>query len=644
MKTRRKVASRRRKLLSCVCALPLLLGCGSSSSLQSAFSGGWKAEGAQASRLREGQEILRRLSTLPGTVRAGTVRASQVTPAAVGVTGRGLRGRALPGGTIWHYVGPVDVLPSLAGDAVAFSGEGVVTVLDVKTGTRRFRLPVRGRRLEGMAYDGKHFAFLLVDSDDARPDEISVVDAKGHVRYVASTVERLGTPHLQGGILLVPWNRQYVSAFDVESGVSLGRLLVRDSIHHVTAEGGSIWVLGSGASRIDQQLLETVGEHSLRLGLPVRLPGEPEWPIDASKPRPARAAPVALYALPSYDGKSRFFKDTYVYGYFEVLVGFDVKSHRVRWVNQVPHGVVGGAPSEDGLTLCLEDGTIWRAAWSDGRVERADALDTRLKACVVEPLSGKVKATKRPDLVGQVREAIASTGATMAAVHELLLADLARDDSTRITNALLAIAQDPTTTSGLAEKAAQYLASRRKGASAMIRALKEALPQVPSDGATDKEDDSVPDEPLAQSDDDLVLPTTQRRPPPVAALAEALTAIEAKNAAKTLARYLSVPALDGTESRAVLRALAVLGTEKQLPQVREFFLSHKNGGGDAALLEALELAAGLLMRLGTPDDRSLVLRAKEDVLTHPKVKEFLERIPEPAPDVPAPPAVPTSPP
>lgn len=633
----RRKAQTTAALLGLFGALVLTTGCNKNRGLEKTFATSWRAEGQQSTRQQEGQAVLDRLAK---------GRPVAIVPAAVGVTGRGLRGRALPSGVVWHYVGPVDVLPSLVGDRVGFSGDGMVTVLDVVSGERSFHIPVAGRRLEGLAYDGEYYALLLVDSDDARPDELRIVNAKGQTKFVTSTISRLGTPHAVDGVALIPWNRQYVSAFDIRTGTSIGRLLVRDAIHRVAGGDRDIWIFGAGVSRLDANLLESVGEKPLRLTHDA-LPGEPPWPIDGSKPRPPRAQSVALWAVPTFDGRPRFMENAYAYGYYEVVLGLDARSQRVKWTNHFPRSLVGGEANEAGITTCLEDGSIWQVRWSDGYAKRIETLDTRLKGCVVSPLSSQPSGRRVGDLAIQVRETISGTGATMARVHEFLLADLAESEAARATHALLAIAQDPTTSSGLAERAALYLAQRRTGAGAMIRVLRENVPSVGEETKATGEPTVTAEESSEDQAEDLNLdlPTARKRPPPVAELAQALTRMKARSAANVLAAQLTLPAIDGKDSRAVLEALAVLGGKKQVVAVRSFFSNFKNGGGDRDLLEALVLAARFMLDHGTEEDRSLLEAAKSDVLTHPELAKSLEGLPldEPVPEASSPASTPESP-
>ena len=113
--------------------------------------------------------------------------------------------------------------------------------------------------------------------------------------------------------------------------------------------------------------------------------------------------------------------------------------------------------------------------------------------------------------------------------------------------------------------------------------------------------------------------------------------MKTRSAATVLSLQLAVPSMSGSDCRAVLNALGTLGGKRQVPVVRSFFSSFKNGGGDRAMLEALVLAAKFLLQFGTEEDRLLLETAKTDVLTHPDLAKSLEGLPL------APPAAPEKP-
>lgn len=592
--------------------LSLLSGCGGQK-LDQAFDGAWQ--------LRDGAEPRRVASLLAGK------KGQKDIAVAVGVTGRGLVGRTLPQGARWTYEGPLDVAPSISGGAVAFTGEGRLTVLDVTKGTKFFSKDVSGRRLEGFGTDGNSFAFLLVDSDDARPDLLLVTNARGEEVATSTTTARVGTPAVVDGIVLVPFSRQYVSAFDVRTGEQLGRLLVRDSVHTVRASERGVWVLGTGAHFVDERLAETLGRDALELGAP-ELPGEPHWPRDGSKPHQARARPVSIDALPMLDGKTAHFAgDAYAYSYFDLVLGFDAPTGRLRWVTSFSRAVTGGDASETGVTVCLEDGTLHHLRWSDGAVLPAGALDSRIRACEVRALDIEVTVPAREPLEAQIQSAASSTGPDMAAVQLLLLDELARRPGATGTEALLAVAQDPLSAPVVVERAGELLRKRTDGIDAMLAALEAFAPRLPL-APGEKPPASDPALPVEQPE-----PNTSGREgreglrrPPLEPLAEALTRAGEKRGAPLFARYLHEPAMQGAQSLALVHAVAFLGGPSEVPAVRSFYETYKNTGGDAEFIAALGMAAEFLVQHGNADDRKMVASSRTDDLTHPDLREQLQHL------------------
>src|SRR5690606_2978676 len=196
--------------LSFLGGLALLGGCWGSRAFEKSLDEMWQWDG--------GAEASAVLTSIASAKYPPTV------PAAVGVTGRGLVGRTLPDGALWKYEGTVDVLPTLVADVVLFSGDGKVTMLDLKTGNPRFSIDVSGRRLEGAGYDGEHAALLLVDTDDARQDQILIVGPRGERVTSAMATARLGTPAVVQGVGLVPYSGQYVGAIDIATRQHIGRV------------------------------------------------------------------------------------------------------------------------------------------------------------------------------------------------------------------------------------------------------------------------------------------------------------------------------------------------------------------------------------------------------------------------------------
>src|SRR5690606_5507168 len=104
------------------------------------------------------------------------------------------------------------------------------------------------------------------------------------------------------------------------------------------------------------------------------------------------------------------------------------------------------------------------------------------------------------------------TGPEMAPVHQLLLDELAADPSPEVTGLLVEIARSPRASADLAEQAARRIAMRHSGAELLIAALEDSM-------AFD----------------------VTKRPAPLAAIASALFAMNAREAAGPLARHLVDP-------------------------------------------------------------------------------------------------------
>ncbi len=581
----------------------------------------------------------------------GGVEASQViqalenqrvlenVPAAVGVTGRGLVGRTLPDGKLWKYEGAVDVLPTLVGDVVIFTGDGKVTMIDLRSGAIRFSVDSSGRRLEGAGYNGKQAVLLLVDKDNAREDQIRTVGAQGETLASTTALARIGTPAAVGNVGLVPYSGQYIAGFNLSTGELIGRVLFRDGLHTVKVDEGKIFMLGAGATLLNSEVTSSPESHSLKLKTR-EFPGEPVWPIDGSMPRPARSQPVNLLAEPTpKEGKIAFAAGAYAATYFEIVVAADQGGDAIRWVTSFNRSIAGADTSTAGPTVCLEDGTIWRLGWEDGTKVPAGSLESRLKACVVTASTEAVDASNRPPLLNQIVGTISSTGPDMVAMQRLLLTELARTPGAQTTRALLAIAQDPLVSSDLGRQAAQLLAVQKEGGEEMVRALLESAPKVaspqnetkkpvppqaaPESPSKDESDETWVEDAKTESEPVPREPAQKQRslrPPPVGALAQALLRLKTAGAAAALAPYLSDPSLQASELKDVLAAVTALGDDKQVPDVQALLESYKNTGGEPALLDALVMAASFLFAHLDEEGKTKLRASLDESLTHPDLK------------------------
>lgn len=629
------------------CLSLLTLGCGGNQSFESSLDEMWQWDG--------GVEASRVITALEGKDGPASV------PAAVGVTSRGLVGRALPHGKRWEYEGEVDVLPTLVGHLVIFSGGGRVTALDITSGKTVYSVDVHDRRLEGAGYDGAHSILLLVDKDDAREDQILVLGPSGREIFSANANARLGTPAAVSGVGLVPYSGQYVGAFDIASGKRLGRVLVRDGLHTAASEESGVILYGSGATLMNERVTSSPDSRSLKLK-PRKLPGEPKWPLDGSKPRPARAQPVGFYAhVDSSEDTLKFSTGGYVATYYEVVLGLSHKSNEIRFSTHLPRAVSGGAPGKHGPTLCLENGVVVRVNSRTGNHIPFGSLDSKVKACVVTASDEKIPAGERPPILEQLEETIAGTGPDMVAIQKVLLRELGATDTVETTKALLAIAQNPLVSLDLAKVAQALLAKRKEGGEAMIAALREGAPKPLHEGPkvdsirpTNEGDATpgtppVPESPEEEAnrlieetstapdteDEPAINPDASRReklrPPPVGALAQALQRMKTPGAAQALAPYLNDPSLTPKQADALMKTVDDLGSGDPIERehVSRFLYQYKNTGGEGLLISALVRAAHFLFKHGDDEANEKLRSDLGQSLTHPALAKKLAENPPP---------------
>lgn len=598
-----KVRRSRCALLACVA----ISGCGGAQKVDRHIEENWQwDQGVEA------RQIVQRIHGAQGPARRSV---------AVGVTGIGLRGQLLPSGKVWEFEANLDVLPTILGDRVLFTAQGRLFVLDAASGKTVLDLDVSGRRLEGAGYDGEYFVLFLVDKDDARQDQVRVVLENGQERSTFSSNLHLGTPAAVAGVGLVPYARQYVGAFDLATGQWLGRLLYRDALHSVSATDQGVLLWGRGVTAFSAQMTDNPESQSLRLDPPT-FPGEPQWPVDGSKPRPARGEPIILLAAPTAkNGKLHFAHDVYLTTYYQIALAQDASSHEIKWVNHFDRAVAGAAIGEESALLCLEDGSVVRIGLKNGQSTLVSSLDARLKACAVTTADERGPDLPAGDVRDQIVATITATGPDMAKVQTLLLDRLAKFRGT--TRALLSIAQDPRASMELSRYAGEKLQRRKEGGAEMVQVLKsyadERASRLTQAAALPQDDPSAATVDPANGQPQALRATL--RPPPVGPIAQSLLKQRTPGAAGALARYLDDPSLTSAQIRTLMKTIVALGGQEEIDPVHRFVLNYKNTGGEPELIDALVQAVEFLLVHMDDAARARLETEISEPLTFPDLKK-----------------------
>jgi hypothetical protein len=112
-----------------------------------------------------------------------------------------------------------------------------------------------------------------------------------------------------------------------------------------------------------------------------------------------------------------------------------------------------------------------------------------------------------------------------------------------------------------------------------------------------------------------------RRPPPVSAIALALSKLKTPGAAAALCPYLSDPSLSAREVKTVMKTVFELGGPEETAAVHQFVLEYKNTGGEEELLDALVQGVEFLLTHLEPELRTEVKAEINESLTHPDLKK-----------------------
>jgi len=560
--------------------LSLLVACGGGMAQGAAFNDRWfDDEGAAVKKLRA------RWSD-PAPVGAAV---------AVGVVGdKKLVGIPLEGaGKPWSYSHALSDRPALAGQTVVAFGDGELFGLDARTGKELWKLKAPAAHLRGAGDDGKLTVVSMAPSHKHGSVVLAIRRDGSILRQIEDAAE-IGVPAVVGRFAFLPWQRQYVTIYDLEDGREEARVLVRSLTSRAFAVGGSVFFGEVGATRWDEKTHLSSKKAASFVSLPLAgLPGEPKWmrsgidPVDTTW---AAYDKIAILARPDGD---RVVDGRFAATYYRIVVARSSVRGELLWVHTAPHDVLAGAQHPGGFVLCEEDGTVAFVDGESGEKNGSVSLGERLDACLVsaDGITRRGHARKR-SLAAQLDEAVTAGDARLVTAQKKLLAELGALSDGEATKTLIRIADDPHATPDILEAARALLAGRRAGSEHMLASLGRRYDFL----------------------------ANELRPPPVGPIAEALAAMDEKGGAPLLAKHLldpATPTADVVKAAAALEKLAGPGEKAALER---FFAFYRGGLPEPELKPAIVSVAAALVRLGSQD---LVLAAKKDAFTAEDVRAAL---------------------
>jgi outer membrane protein assembly factor BamB len=582
-----------RPALRIALGLAALLGCGGGQIHADVFSTNWSDDGGrtiEALRQRIGSSV-----PPPGT------------DIVIGITEHldTLVGIPLGGAPEWRFSHPLSSRPVVSSTVVVASGSGELFALDATTGTKLWARPTGGLILHGVGDDGSITVVTLV-SATGKGSTLLALARDGSVLRQVETDQDLGTPAVFAKLAFVPWGNQYVSVLDLASGQEAARFVLREKTSRAWTTGGALYFGEIGLFRFDEHIKDASRNRATHLALPVReLPGSPRlMGIDGERLDPAARAEdkIRLYARPTPPIGQLAFADDRVYAtYFRLLMGLSADSGALRWVHSHASDILGGAAASGGVVLCDADGKVTVLAAKTGGEISARSAGSPFASCVVQvdAFTPTTAAADVGPLAGQLQRAIENRDLDLATAQRLLLRELAILPDEDATKTLVEVVSDPRTSPALLGDARMDLAGRRSGSRFMIAALErhyDFLKDVLS-------------------------------PPPVGPIAQALAAMNEKNAAPLLASHLLDPADTSDDVRQAALAHVSLGGPAEVPVLKQFFAMYRDvPDDDAELSDAVASVGQALLKQGGADGRATVDLALSHGFTNAATKVKLQAI------------------
>ena len=539
---------------------------------------------------------------------------------AIGVTEKGIVGVPLGGGSPWTFDHALDGRPEVAGLVVVGLGGNELFALQASTGKLLWKRPASNVSLRGAGDDGQVTA-VTYESKAGQGSTLLAVSREGEVLRQQPTPRKLGRPAVVANVAFVPWQGQYVTAYDIGAGEEVARVTLRHQTSLAFVSGQTLFFGESAVTRFDDQ----IGGASLDKASTTKLPdhliaGASRWLAPAAEPRLIKASAndkARAIARPASKGSSPGFEEgRFASIYFRFAHGFDA-SGALKWVHTHDSDILAGASYKGGVALCDADGKITFLESDSGVVAGQLDLGQPIESCVVQAdaLTRAPSGAKVLPLVDQIAAALTYPSGDLVAAQRYLLGELARGDDQAITKVLLDLYVNPKTSPVLLPDIEKYITSRRQGVEAMLEALNHKY--------------------------DFLYDVL--RPPPVGPIADALGALGDKRGAAPLARHLIDPQTPPDDVRRASAALETLASESEARQLETFFALNRFNVTDASIDTALVNVAKALIRVGGPHGKEIVARSAKDPLVSSALQARLAPLAEGVVVPPETPLVPEAP-
>jgi outer membrane protein assembly factor BamB len=512
------------------------------------------------------------------------------------------------------------------GDDFVVSREGnAIVARNLADGAPRWKHGISGE-LMGVSADAERAYVVVADTSGARPVwTLTALDAgSGNPSWSADSPGQLGAPAAQGGLVMSPFLKQWLSILDARTGEPITRIRgIDEEIGFVQTTSDAAW-FGSraGVFRLDaaassgQRAQSSYGTAKLPKQLTKATWGADGFDTVQAGYSAADRTRILWRAATGGEGPLVFQDGVVAVHYFRFLFGYsqdgDLKwaySHpRVGLVASAHVGPVLAAISQQGDVIAIEPATgklRWQAALgADGQV-----LGATFDADGWAP-QGEVDASgEAGGTVAALISIARDRDARFADIKELAVSALANLPGREVSAELLGMIQDARTPARLRETAVEVLVSRRDVTALDVYA---AALSVRADYIANTRPVAVAE--IARVIAGLAGPDLEKA-----------DAKARKEAVEALVLQLESPETTPLELLEIVRALSAIGDGAELPPLRRQLLAYRADpafGGDGKLVKAVVDA---LLARGGAEDRETVAFVADDPRTHEAVAAYAHK-------------------
>jgi len=521
---------------------------------------------------------------------------------------------------LWSVDADVQSRIAIGDDFVAEREGGEVVARDVRDGKIRWKHAVSGD-LMGITADADHAYVVVARSGGNHPVwTLAALDAgSGGQAWSADAPGQLGAPAAQGGIVMSPFLKQWLSILDARTGQPITRVRgIDEEIAFVETTSDGAW-FGSraGVYRLDQRAASGTRTDSTygSVVLPKQL-SRATWGPDAFDAVQAgysaadRTRILWRGDVGGGDGPLVFRDGGIVVHYFRFLFGFSTKGE-LRWAYSHPRvelvasdhaGPVIAAVSATGEVIAV-DPASGALRWQGKLGVEGQVLGASFDADGWAPDGQVAAAPEASSTVAALVSIARDRDARFADVKELAVGALATLPGREVSTALLAMIQEQRTPPKLRDTAVEALVARRDAAALDAYAAALAV----------RQDYLAGTHPVAVGAVARV----------IAGLAGAELDGAARSAAiEALVVQLESPAIDAPDLIEVVHALAAIGNGAELPALRRQLLAYRADPAFATDAKLVKAVIDALLAHGGAEDRETLGFVADDPRTQDAVATY----------------------